>query len=247
MAEYLDQEKYRDSFDPKVYLASEYCDPLVNNPDIQLDVDFYAAFPDDSLIILEYSGGPSLIDVIAAAPKASKIIFADYAKSNRDEIQKWIDKDPEAFDWTPTVQHVLALEGKGTDTTEVEKREECLRRSIKAVVHCDLAADPIVEKGYEGPYDVVNCSGVLDVICETKEQYMCGMKKMSALVKKGGYLIVTGNTEDEDTYTAGATFTTPLDITEDDMKEAFTAAGITCQLCQVNDESETISAYGRKN
>ena len=247
MVEYLDQEKYRDSFDPKVYLASDYCDPVANSSDIQLQINFYAAFPDDSLTILEYSGGPSLMDMIIAAPKASKIIFSDYAKSNRDEIKRWLDKDPGAFDWTPTVQHVLELEGKATDTTAVQNREECLRRSIKAVIHCDLAADPIVEKEYEGPYDIVNASGVLDVICKTKKQYIGGMKKLSALVNKGGYLLLAGNTEDDETYTAGATFSTPLDVTEDDIKEAFIAAGLSCEICEANDESETILAFARKN
>ena len=246
MAVYMDQGKYRDSFDPRAYLALVYCDPIANSADIQEDIEFYAAFPDASLTILEYSGGPSLMDMIVAAPKASKIIFSDYAKSNRDEVQKWLDKDPGAFDWTPTVQHVLALEGKATNTTEIQKREECVRKTIKAVVHCDLAADPIVEKGYEGPYDIVNASGVLDVICETKEQYIDGMIKLAALVKKGGRLLICGNTEDDETYTAGATFTTPLDVTVEDVKEAFIAAGLICESCDENEECETISACGIK-
>ena len=246
MDEYLDQQMYQESFDPRAYFKSLYCNPTVSTPKLQSNISFYASFPDASLEILEYGGGPSLRDLIAAAPKASKIIFSDYTKQNEEEVQKWINRDPEAFDWTPTIRHVLELEGKGTDTTEVEKREECLRRSIKAVVHCDLAAKPIVEKGYEGPYDVVNCSWVLDSICETKEQYFDGVKKLSTLVKKGGYLILTLGIEYE-TYDAGEEFETPLNVTVGDIKEAFTASGfseINCLTYKVDEE--TVLAYGKK-
>ena len=58
---------------------------------------------------------------------------------------------------------------KNPSKDEAENCVAFLRKKIEAVVHCDLAADPIIDKGYEGPYDVVNCNGLLDTICPTKD------------------------------------------------------------------------------
>ena len=98
-----------------------------------------------------------------------------------------------------------------------------LRDKIKAVVHCDLASSKIVEEGYEGPYDEVNCDGVLDD-SKPKEQFMEGVKKLSSLVKKGGYLMIT--TDDADSYSfSGIEFINLLEISQEDIQEAFFAAG----------------------
>ena len=92
------------------------------------------------------------------------------------------------------------------------------------MVHCDLASPKIVEEGYEGPYDVVNCDGVLDDLSKTKEQFMEGVKKLSSLVKKGGYLMIT--TDDADSYSfSGIEFINLLEISQEDIQEAFFAAG----------------------
>jgi len=87
-ASYLDQEKYRNEFNPKAYLNSMFCNAEVFTSEMQLLVDFYRQFPND----------------------------------------------------------------------KVQNREAFMRKKVEAVVHCDLAADPIIAKGYEGPYDVVNCN-----------------------------------------------------------------------------------------
>ena len=81
--------------------------------------------------------------------------MADLVESCRDTVQLWLDKSPNAHDWTPFFRYVVqTLEGKGEE--EIVRREEQLRKAVKAVIYCDLLEDPPVPPGYEGPnYDVV--------------------------------------------------------------------------------------------
>ena len=227
MASYLDQKKYQNEFDSRAYLNSTFCDPDIH--EIRHITEFYSSFPVNSLDILDYSGGPSLLNLINAAPKASKIIFAEYAEQNKKEVNKWLNDEPDAFDWTPAVKYCLEVEGLPTDNVEIQKRQALLRKKIEAVVHCDLAEKNIIEECYMGPYDVVTCIGVLDAICATRDQFSGSVKKISTLVKKDGYLIIT--TDGSEGYVAGAEFITPLTVTAEDCKEDFTAAGFTKISC----------------
>lgn len=225
MADYLDQLKYITEWNPKAYLASIFCDPIKFNAELKQTVDFYSSFSNDSLTVLDYSGGPSLLRMLIAAPKASKIIFSDFLKQNREEVKIWLNDDFGAFDWKPAIKHCLNLEGGADDAVNIYKRESMLREKINAVIPCDFTSDNFIEGGYEGPYDVVSCTGVLDAICQTKEQFIECIKKLSTLVRVGGYLIIT--TDDSESYNVSETeFVTPFYLTDDEIQEIFLAAGI---------------------
>ena len=221
---YLDQNKYVDEFDPKSYLGSAFCDPVVFTEELKRLVKFYAQFPDNKLQVLDYAGGPSLLHMIPAAPKASEIIFTDFLDGNLGEVKNWLERKSGAFDWTSAIEHCLMLEGQTPDKAKIKQRETDLREKIRAVIHCDLTASKIIEDGYEGPYDVINCTGLMDTICSTKEQFKDGIKNLGALIKKGGHLII--NTDDLESYLVAPTrFDTPLAIEDEDIEEAYTEAG----------------------
>ena len=251
MAEcYLDQDKYVKEFNPKGYLNSYWCDPIIFSPEISHLVRFYSKFQDDSLSILEYSGDPSLLHMVPAALKASKIVFSDYLQQNRIEVNKWISNDPGAFDWSSCIERTLKLEeeGKTPEEIKIQKRAATLREKIHAVVSCDLSSSSLVERGYEGPYDVVNCTGVLDSICSTVEQFSLGVKKLSSLVKGGGYLILNNDYTSESFFIGDAEFVTPLIVTESDIKDAFYSSGFSEVAFESYCASERYTlAIGHKN
>ena len=65
--------------------------------------------------------------------------------------------DPGAHDWDQYFRHIVQeLEGK--DNHAVVERKQKLRQVIKAVVPCDITADPPIEDEFKGPYDVVTSS-----------------------------------------------------------------------------------------
>ena len=55
--------------------------------------DFYELIVkgDKPLWLLEFGGGPSLYTLISAAKHVDKIVFAEYAESNRREVEMWVE------------------------------------------------------------------------------------------------------------------------------------------------------------
>ena len=149
------------------------------------------------LKVLDYGCGPVVLNLASAAPKASELIFAEYAAENRTIIQKWAqDKENRENILSPYIKYVVrTLEGGSEE--EAVKRESMLRSKVKAVVECDLTEDQFIAKGYEGPYDVVICSLVVGVAYSDVEGYATGIKKLASLIKKGGYLLLYTTTRKE--------------------------------------------------
>ena len=227
MSSLLDQEKYRHSFDPQKYLETFYRTPEEHRASTRVSVSFYKTLRSNDLRLLEFGGGPALIDVLLAVPKCKEIVFTDYSDRNLQEVQRWLDKDPDAFDWSPFTRMVLEEEGLQANPEAIRTREEDLRRAITTVAHCDIGASPPVEEKLCGPYDVVHCDGVLEAVCETVDQFFTAVNTLSKLVKKGdGHLIVAGGTNLSHSYNAGTEFCTPLKLQEQDYLNAFQKAGL---------------------
>ena len=154
--------------------------------------DFYTKGPistKSNLCILDYGCGPSLPFSISAASKASEIVLADYSAPNREHLQKWMDRDASAHDWTPCFKHVVqTLEGDSAD--EASKREEEFRCKVKAVVACDIFEDKFIDESFMGTYDVVMSFLCLETAYKDFEGYQSGVAKLVSLVKKGGYLLL---------------------------------------------------------
>ena len=59
---------------------------------------------------------------------------SSYTEANRAALLQWLNNDPNAFDWTHIIKHVVVnLEGKSEE--EVPIQAELVRKVIKAVVH----------------------------------------------------------------------------------------------------------------
>ena len=141
------------------------------------------------LKVLDYGCGPVLAYDISAAGGNAEVVLAEYDESYRNALQDWLDHSPSAWDWSPYIKHVVCdLEGKGD--SEVLKREESLRKAIKAVVPCNITQDPPIAKGYEGPYDVVMSLLCLDSACHTRSDYKAAFKRLAGMVKNGGDLLL---------------------------------------------------------
>ena len=157
----------------------------------------------DKVRVLDYGCGPVIANTISAAgiPNVSEIVLAEYTARNREAVQQWLDKDPSAFNWSPYFKYIVqTLEGKTEQ--QVDEREERMRSLVK-VVPCDISLNPPIEKGYEGPYDIVISSLCLESGCENIEEYRAGVAKLSSLLKPGGLLLIFSTEpqpEEEPTY-----------------------------------------------
>ena len=141
------------------------------------------------LKVLDYGCGPAVAYDISAAAESTEIVLAEYGERCLSALQDWLDRNPSAWDWTPYIKHVVCdLEGK--DESEVKKREDDLRKAVKAIVPCDITQDPPIAKGYEGPYDVVMSMLCIENACMTRQDYKAAVKRMATLVKIGGNLLL---------------------------------------------------------
>ena len=77
---------------------------------------------------------------------------------------------------------------KGKD--KVKERESELRKTIKAIVHCNIFEDNPIEQGYEGPYDVVMSNLCIDGACKSVDEFNAALTKIARLLKPAGKLTI---------------------------------------------------------
>ncbi len=180
MAEYLD---------PGDYIQFSFLSPYKQFYQKQLSEFYKAVKVPNSLKLLDYGCGPTISDKISAAPKVSEIVLAEYTEPNRAYVQKWLEKDSAVFDHSPSFKHVVQTMEGGTEE-EAESRQDEVRRKVKAVVSCDITKDEFIAKGYEGPYDIIQCSLCLDNPFRDLDSYKGGLRKLASLLNKGGSLLL---------------------------------------------------------
>ena len=120
---------YHEKFQASEYLKRYYGKPA--GPfytSLGLYHEVFRSLP-TGLRILDYGSGLSIRTTISAATKASEIVLSDYTEDCRKAVRQWLEKEPDAFDWSHYFSHVVKdLEGKGEK--EVEKRKEEVPRLV---------------------------------------------------------------------------------------------------------------------
>jgi hypothetical protein len=128
---------------PQDYLADYY---RVVEPDERETIAFFADAMNEAAAgeaVLVLGTGPTLHHVFLAAPRASEIHLADYLPANLEEIERWLNRDAAAHDWSAFVRYTLECEGVAAPTDEdVARREELTRSKITRLIQVD-ARQPI--------------------------------------------------------------------------------------------------------
>ena len=186
-------EQYHDQFDTRIYLKTCYS-TLSSSLFTSYLPHMYNIYKtlgatNKCLKILDVGAGPSISNVISAAPYASEIVLAEYTENNRRALQQWLDRDPEAFDWTTFIKHIV-VDVEGGEEKDIAVREEKIQSSIKAVVPCDITKDPLLPQEYMGQYDVVQSMLCIGAAIQTPDEYVVVFKRLSQLLKPNGKLIV---------------------------------------------------------
>nr|XP_038936992.1 nicotinamide N-methyltransferase isoform X3 [Rattus norvegicus] len=65
-------------------------------------------------LLIDIGSGPTIYQLLSACESFTEIIVTDYTDQNLWELQKWLKKEPGAFDWSPVVTYVCDLEGNRT-------------------------------------------------------------------------------------------------------------------------------------
>ena len=62
-------------------------------------------------LLIDIGSGPTIYQLLSACESFKEIIATDYTDQNLQELEKWLKKEPGAFDWSPVVTYVCELEG----------------------------------------------------------------------------------------------------------------------------------------
>ena len=192
MSSELHVDQDYEKFEPWAYIKEYYgkLDCWHRNPLKNLH-DFYTSHfqRGANLKVLNYGCGPIVAFEASAVPYAQEIVLAEYAEQNRAVAKLRLDKDPSRPDFSALYRYVVEeLEGQGAG--EVEERQDAVRR-LSTICSCDIYQDPLIQKGYEGPYDVVYSGACIEDACYTIEVFGAALSKLCDLLKPGGCLVMS--------------------------------------------------------
>nr|XP_006133694.2 nicotinamide N-methyltransferase-like [Pelodiscus sinensis] len=116
MAEYTRGNVYQAAFDPKAYLEYfKFGEGSVGDEYLNFALKHYCkAFASGDMkgdTLIDIGSGPTIYQLLSACENFKEIVASDYTDRNRQELEKWLKKEPGAFDWTPVVKYVCELEG----------------------------------------------------------------------------------------------------------------------------------------
>ena len=192
MSSELHVDQDYDKFDAWVYIKEYYgkLDCWHRNP-LKYLHDFYTSHfqRGANLKVLNYGCGPIVAFEASAVPYAQEIVLAEYVEQNRAVAKLWLDKDPSRPDFSALYRYVVEeLEGRGPG--EVEERQDAVRH-LSTICSCDIYQDPLIQKGYEGPYDVIYTASCIEDACSTIEVFGAALSKLCDLLKPGGWLVMS--------------------------------------------------------
>ncbi|KAI8498194.1 hypothetical protein Bbelb_241380 [Branchiostoma belcheri] len=160
----MSSEPEKDKYDDYFKTAREYLDYFYSDMLTKGHVDeglampwilqqFHRTFTQDRDFgrrLLDVGSGPTVYQLISASRVCPEIICSDIHKGALEEIKKWKNSDPNAFDWTDVVKYVSGLE-----CMRWEYRQEQLRNAIKDAVICDVLNEYPLHPAVFQPFDTI--------------------------------------------------------------------------------------------
>ncbi|XP_058050355.1 nicotinamide N-methyltransferase-like [Ahaetulla prasina] len=222
------KDAYIQHFDPRDHLEKYYKVSLEDDGLSQFLTFFlkgaHRAFTVDGIkgdTLIDIGSGASIHQFLSACESFREIIATDYAEQNWDEVQRWLRKEPGAFDWTPIVKYVCELEG---DWKKWPEKEEKVRRALKRYLKCDVTQPNPLAPLVLPPADCLLSTLCFDGACRDIPTYRMAFRNISSLLKPGGHLLFNSSLEGH-YYTVGQHRFSVLHLEKEVIEEAVRQAG----------------------
>ncbi|KAM4651558.1 indolethylamine N-methyltransferase-like [Discoglossus pictus] len=186
--------------------------------------------------LIDIGCGPTIYHLLSACKAFKNIITSDFLPQNTAEIEKWLNKDPSAFDWTPIIKFVCGLEGNSENW---KTKEETLRRTVQQVLNCDVTKNNPLEPHVLPPADCVLSCLCLEAPCKDIDEFRNTLKNLKNLIKPGGHLIVLSVLNCTFWY-SGKTCFSSVKINKESMEKVFIEAGYEIKKMAVEQRLEKI-------
>ncbi|KAM7306050.1 indolethylamine N-methyltransferase-like [Ixodes scapularis] len=142
--------------------------------------------------LVEVGSGPLVWCSLVASSRFKRIVLSDLVEGNRLEIEKWLNKDQGAVDWTIRAEQVAALEGYSNIKEGALEIQERTRSSIRKVVPCDVLEPGVLPEEHRETFDVVLSCSCLESATTDHESFRRAVCNVGTLAKPGGRLVLVG-------------------------------------------------------
>jgi SAM-dependent methyltransferase len=176
--------------------------------------------------ILDLGCGPSIDAAISFAPACAEIQMADYLEENLREIQRWVEKDPDAFNWEHFLQRSLRLESELSnhviDISDemVAERAEIVRRKMTHFVTGDVRNQLPLGATATESYDILIISFCLEAVAKDLTEWQQLVRNVFTLLKRKGLLVWIMTAGKTDAYQVKDEIFPITRITQQDIEDA---------------------------
>ncbi|XP_018428149.1 PREDICTED: nicotinamide N-methyltransferase-like [Nanorana parkeri] len=171
--------------------------------------------------LIDVGTAPSIYQLLSSCEAFDDITATWFTQSELRLLQKWQNKEPDAFDWTSILTYVCELEGNKVTPAE---KEEKLRGKIKRVSHCDVGKGNPLAPAEAPKADCVTATVCLEAACKSFESYGLALRHLANLLKPKGYLLLAGDLG-ANYYEVGAEKVFSLPVNEKFLREALSGNG----------------------
>jgi hypothetical protein len=172
--------------------------------------------------MLEVGCGPTIHHILPFAPHVSAIHMADYLTENLVEVQRWQQRELDAYDWRQYATLVADLRGGQLPALDAEALERLARARIQRLLRCDLKQPSIL--GAPATYPVVAAFYCTEEVGIARSRWEEVVGHLSRTVEPGGLLFLTC-LRDTDFYLVGDTRYPCARITERDVRRLLPQLG----------------------
>ena len=204
---------------------------------------FHKEWDTSTARLLDIGGGPCIHCEISAAPYVAEIYHSDYVQSCRDEVLKWKNSDPDAYDWSSYFKHVVYTLENQDDPNAVAKRTEMLQNKIKRVIFCDVKSPNPLPDCTGEKFDIIISNACIENLVTSVEEYEIALKRIKSMLNDKGFFITMANLECSFYYINGKRHPC-FPITEQNIVSCLERAGFILHLKEQRLKSEEfIKAY----
>ncbi|KAM4807806.1 indolethylamine N-methyltransferase-like [Rhinophrynus dorsalis] len=171
--------------------------------------------------LIDISFGPNISHLLAVCEFFNEITVLESNELCIKELEKWINKEPDAFDWSHALAFASGLKGSSNQWQETEDK---LRKTIKHIRKCDFTKENPIDPVVLEKADCVLIVWGLTAISKDYESFCSNMKKIASMLKLGGHLIMFGSINTS-YFVIGDQKYHALSINEESVTEALRDAG----------------------
>ncbi|XP_030195904.1 phenylethanolamine N-methyltransferase [Gadus morhua] len=188
-------------FDPAAYLQYNYTPPRADFCRRDSIVPWklgclHRAFTEEDItggVLVDVGSGPTLYQVLSGCEVFERLVLTDFLEVNRRELRGWLqEQGKSSLDWTPYLQHVCKLEGRGVSAWS--EKAARLRAVVSDVLPIDVhCPQPLAPGALPSPgADCLVSSFCLESVSPDLDAFTRALGHIGGLLRPGGHLLLIG-------------------------------------------------------